>query len=42
VRTVPLVARPSETSDPIVLDEPGTYDVTCLIHPSMQLTITVE
>lgn len=31
-----------ETSDPIVFDEPGTYDVTCLIHPSMQLTITVE
>jgi plastocyanin len=31
-----------ESSDPIVFDEPGTYDVTCLIHPSMQLTITVE
>jgi plastocyanin len=31
-----------ETSDPIVFDEPGTYDVTCMIHPSMQLTITVE
>jgi plastocyanin len=23
-------------------DEPGTYDITCRIHPSMQLTITVE
>jgi plastocyanin len=31
-----------ETSDPIVFDEPGTYDVTCRIHPSMQLAITVE
>jgi plastocyanin len=31
-----------ETSDPILFDEPGTYDVTCKIHSSMQLTITVE
>ncbi len=31
-----------ETSDPIQFDEPGTYDVTCRIHHSMQLTITVE
>jgi len=31
-----------ESTDPIVFDEPGTYDVTCTIHPSMQLTITVE
>lgn len=23
-------------------DEPGTYDITCRIHPTMQLTITVE
>jgi plastocyanin len=23
-------------------DEPGVYDITCRIHPSMQLTITVE
>ena len=23
-------------------DEAGTYDITCKIHPSMQLTITVE
>ena len=23
-------------------DEAGTYDITCEIHPSMQLTITVE
>lgn len=31
-----------ETSEPIQFDEPGTYDVTCKIHSSMQLTITVE
>jgi plastocyanin len=31
-----------ESSDPIAFDEPGTYEVTCTIHPSMQLTITVE
>ena len=23
-------------------DDPGTYDITCRIHPTMQLTITVE
>jgi plastocyanin len=26
----------------VTFDEPGTYDITCKIHPSMQLTITVE
>jgi plastocyanin len=26
----------------VTFDEPGTYDITCEIHPSMQLTITVE
>jgi plastocyanin len=26
----------------IVFDEAGTFDVTCRIHPSMQMTITVE
>jgi plastocyanin len=23
-------------------DEPGTYDITCLLHPSMNMTIIVE
>jgi plastocyanin len=26
----------------VVFDEPGTYEITCKIHPSMQMTITVE
>ena len=29
-------------STSVTFDEPGTYDITCEIHPSMQLTITVE
>jgi plastocyanin len=26
----------------VTFDEPGTYDITCKIHPSMQMTVTVE
>ncbi|MGH2446397.1 MAG: cupredoxin domain-containing protein [Candidatus Limnocylindria bacterium] len=26
----------------VVFDEAGTYEITCAIHPSMQMTITVE
>jgi plastocyanin len=26
----------------VTFEEPGTYDITCTIHPTMQLTITVE
>jgi plastocyanin len=26
----------------VVFDEAGTYEITCEIHPSMQMTITVE
>ena len=26
----------------VTFDEPGTYDITCKIHPSMQLTVIVE
>ncbi len=29
-------------SDPIVFDALGTYDVTCRIHTTMHLVITVE
>ncbi len=28
-------------STSFTFDEPGTYDITCLFHPSMQMTITV-
>ena len=27
---------------PVTFDEPGTYNITCKIHPSMNMTITVE
>jgi plastocyanin len=30
------------TSDPIVFDTPGAYDVTCKVHPTMHMIITVE
>lgn len=26
----------------VTFDEPGTYDITCKIHPSMQMTVIVE
>jgi plastocyanin len=26
----------------VTFDEPGTYDITCQIHPSMQMTVIVE
>jgi plastocyanin len=26
----------------VIFDEPGTYDITCKIHPSMQMTVIVE
>jgi plastocyanin len=26
----------------VTFEEPGTYDITCKIHPSMNMTITVE
>jgi plastocyanin len=29
------------TSEPIVFDTPGVYDVTCKVHPTMHMTITV-
>ena len=30
------------STDPIVFDTPGIYDVTCRIHHAMHMTITVE
>lgn len=29
------------TSEPIVFDTPGVYQVTCKVHPTMNMTITV-
>ena len=29
-------------STSFTFDEPGTYQITCLFHPSMNITITVE
>ena len=29
------------TSEPIVFDSPGVYEVTCKVHPTMNMTITV-
>ena len=29
-------------STSFTFDEPGTYQITCLFHPSMNMTITVE
>ena len=29
------------TSEPILFDTPGVYDVTCKVHPTMHMTITV-
>ncbi len=26
----------------VVFDEAGTFEITCIIHPTMQMTITVE
>ena len=26
----------------VTFDEPGTYEITCKFHPTMQMTITVE
>ena len=26
----------------VTFDEPGTFDITCIIHPTMQMAITVE
>ena len=36
-----LVLEPG-ASDSYTFDEPGTYPVTCIVHPLMNMTITVE
>ena len=37
-----LTVEDGGSTEPIEFSEPGTYHVTCRIHPSMNLTITVE
>ena len=33
---------PADSTIRVVFDEPGTFEITCIIHPTMQMTITVE
>jgi len=37
----PLQVDPGQTAD-ITFDTPGTYNITCTIHPGMELTVTVQ
>ena len=36
-----LVLEPG-VSDSYTFDTPGTYPITCIVHPLMNMTITVE
>jgi plastocyanin len=38
----PIVDEEGGSDVDVVFDEPGTYNITCKIHPSMNMTITVE
>ena len=38
----PIVDEEGGSDVPVTFDEPGTYNITCKIHPSMNMTITVE
>ena len=40
----PIVDEPIDQNGTVsvTFGEPGTYDITCKIHPSMHMTITVE
>jgi len=33
---------PEGDSEGVTFDEPGTFEITCRIHPTMDLTVTVE
>lgn len=37
----PLEVDPGQSVD-ITFDTPGTYAITCTIHPGMELTVTVQ
>ncbi len=38
----PIVDEQGGADIPVTFDEPGTYNITCTIHPVMNMTITVE
>ena len=38
----PIVDEAGGADIEVTFDEPGTYNITCKIHPSMNMTITVE
>ena len=38
----PIVDESGGADVVVTFDEAGTYDITCKIHPSMNMTITVE
>jgi plastocyanin len=38
----PIVDEEGGSDIDVTFDEPGTYNITCKIHPDMNMTITVE
>ena len=38
----PIVDQAGGADVDVTFDEPGTYQITCKIHPTMNMTITVE
>lgn len=38
----PIVNEQGGSDITVTFDEPGTYNITCMVHSSMNMTITVE
>ncbi len=38
----PIVDETGGADIEVTFDEPGTYNITCKVHPAMNMTITVE
>jgi plastocyanin len=38
----PIVDETGGSDIQVTFDEPGTYNITCKVHPEMNMTITVE
>ncbi len=38
----PIVDEAGGADVEVTFDEPGTYNITCKIHPGMNMTVTVE